>query len=249
MNTILAHLSQERIYLPILQKIGDSKKVIATNLHESIFDVYHKIKPDMVIVPIHEYTQEFHDFVVSFKDKIDIVLYTGNVFHDEIIKYYLSNKIKIIGSNQLPEADNVLRYSYIYDDQIYKNLDQERNDKILVILSNDNDKNHSLLDDILYPKTKIKLCLTNNHTFKHPQNIGVTNTNDLSVVLNSFGSLIDIDSNFTIEAQACNINNILVSDNLINNIQNKTYIDHISNIEEYTITNFVNNKILKFLGA
>lgn len=249
MNTILAHLSQERMYLPILQRIGDSAKVIATNLHQSIFDVFHKIKPETVILPIHEYTQEFHEFVDTFKDKLNIVLYTGNVFQEEVIKYHIYHKTKIIGGSQIPEGENVLKYKHLYDEQIYKNLNKNRNDKILVILSNDNEKNHTMLDNILYPKTKIKLCLSNNHNFKHNQNIGVTNSNDLSIVLNTFGYLIDIEKNFTIEAQACGINNIELSENIIENINHSKYISPIKNLDEYSITNFVNNKVLKFLGV
>jgi hypothetical protein len=249
MSTILAHMLNEKLYLPILQNIGDKTNVIATVLHECIFDVYHKIKPQTLILPLQEYSQEFHDFIDQFKDKLNIIIYAGSIDHPQLFDYFNKNGIKVISGLQSLDGNNVLRYEYLYDENTYSNLKQQRNDKILVMLSNDLDKNHKLLDNILYPNTKLKICLINNHQFKHEQNIGVTNTNDLCTALNTFSEFIDIDNNFYIESSVCGINNISLDGDLLANITNHKYTPPLQNIDKYTVKNFVNTQALSFIGA
>ena len=85
------------------------------------------------------------------------------------------------------------------------------------------------LVNILYPKTKEKLCLFNSSTFKHPQNLGYLSQADINLVLNTFSKLIDITDSYSIEAQICGIENIEVSDSLLENIHNSTKRATLSN--------------------
>lgn len=248
MKTTLIHACNNRTYTPLIQNL--SKKIDSTllSLHNNIFDLYHKIQPKTVILPIYEYTQEFHDFVDAFKDKINIILFMGEIEHQDLTTYCTNFKIKTI-RRTTDSCSNSLGYEHLYDSTIFINNNLIKNDKILTILHSDSDINHKLLDPILYPKTQTKIVLINNPEFKHPQNIGVANSFDMAILLNQFGSLLDISGAYNIEAQACGIRNISIENDIINNIQQNILVPKIHNIEKYSITNFVNNQLLKFIEA
>lgn len=248
MKKILVHTTEHRVYVPLLQELSKYYTIIAGNLHESIFDLYHKYKPDFVILPIYEYTNEFHQFVDSMKDKTDIILFMGEVVHAELLEYCSSNKIKIIRQSDDCTDPLVLSYKYLYDPTIFKNMDMIRKNKILTILSNNNEYNHKILDSILYPKTNHPLILINNPEFDHPQNVGVATTSDISILMNKYDYLLDLSELFYIESQACEINNIRIDDNLEKNISDRICNDKLSDIEKYSIQNFIQNKLLSFIG-
>lgn len=225
---------------------SDNENCMIQQLHGRIFDMYNKHLPETVILPLQEYTQEFHDFIDALHKKINIVVFCESINND-IISYFINNKIKIIQKSDNQSTENILTYSKMYNNNIYKNINANRNDKILVMLSLDNEINKSILEDVLYPKTNHKLCLINNHTFEHPQNIGICNDHDLSYFLNTFSSFVDISNDFELEAIACGIKKIKC-DNLLENINTNRYIEYDYNIENYSIDNFVNTKLLSFLG-
>lgn len=250
MKKVLAHLCNHRIYSSLLQELvgSNATTVTAGVLHESIFDNFSKLKPDIVILPIYEYTQEFHTFVDMLKEKTEIIIFFGDVIHNDLIEYCSVNNIKTIRQHDM-DTENIISYRYLYDDKLYVNLNSERNDKVLTILSHDNTINHTALDNILYPNTKIKMALINNPEFKHNQNVGVANSRDLVLLMNKFDSLVDLTQSYTIEAQACGIKNIKIDDNLIKNIESMTLIDSIDSIENYSVLKFVSNKLLTSMGA
>jgi vacuolar-type H+-ATPase subunit H len=69
-----------------------------------------------------------------------------------------------------------------------------RNDKIAVLLSDDNQKNDQYLQNILYPMTKEKLVLFNSMSYRHSQNVGILNPTDLCLILNTYKCLLDLDN-------------------------------------------------------
>ena len=248
MKKLLIHSTNNRIYFPIINKLASiNEKCITGSLHNILFDTYHQHKPDLLMLPLEEYTQEFHDFISALHEKIDIVIFCDNI-QNELIPQFIQNKIKIIQKNSETVLDTVLSYDKLYNEDIYKNLNLKRNDKTLVMLSEDQEKNNSILENVLYPKTKHKLCLINNHSFEHPQNIGVCNDNDTAYLLNTFGSFVDITNNFHLEAHACGIN-VLDDSDLLVNLEDHKYINSSYSLQEYTVDTFVNQKLLPFIGA
>lgn len=248
MKKLLIHSTNNRVYFPIINKLSSiSENCIIGSLHNVLFDTYHQNKPDLLMLPLEEYTQEFHDFVSAFHEKIDIIIFCESI-QNEMVQQFIENKIKIIQKNSESISDTILSYDKIYNENIYKNLNLKRNDKILVMLSEDQEKNSKILENILYPKTKHKLSLINNHNFEHPQNIGVCNDNDTAYMLNTFESFIDITDNFDLEAHACGIN-VLDKGDLLFNLENNKYSKINYSLQDYTVDTFVNQKLLPFIGA
>lgn len=245
MTKLLAHTCNNRTYQSLINGLSKHIKILGGSLHDNIFDTYSKYNPTTIILPIHEYTQEFHEFVNTFKNKVDINIFVGEILHSDLIKYCDTFNIKTIrrGDNI---GNNVLSYQYLYDNEIFYNMDSERQEKILVIL---NDQDNSIIEPILYPNSDTRLVLINNPNFKHPQNIGLADGPDLAILFNQFTHLIDLTNSHTAEAQACGIKNLSISGDIIDNIKNSITIPKITNIEEYTVNNFVNDKLLKFIGV
>lgn len=245
MTKILAHVSRDRTYLPLLQNLVSKTQVISGSLHESIFDNYSKFKPAIVILPIHEYTQEFHEFVETYKKQTNIIIFAGELIDNALIRYCDENNIKTICKDK--SGENILSYDYLYDSVTYRNLNLTRVNKILTILSDNNEYNHKMLDGILYPKTMHNLLLINNAEFKHSQNIGSAKFNDLAMLLNNYEYVIDLSNTFYAESSACGIKTIKVDDNLQHNIENHTLCSEIQSVEKYSINNFVDNKLLSLI--
>jgi hypothetical protein len=246
---ILIHKADQKLYLPIISAIAEDKSniVMTGSLHGNAFDTFNQVMPDMVILPIYEYTQELHELVNAFKDKSRFALFMGDVNNDSLIDYCNKNNIMIISkeSKKQFKLPNHITYDYLYDSNLFSNKNLQRNDKLLVILSSNNDTNHKKLDNLLYPHTKSKLCLINNPDFEHAQNIGMANELDISHLMNTYGSLIDIDNNYIVEAKVCGIKNIELEDSVpIGESKEKTLdID----INKCDAKYFVQNKLLPII--
>lgn len=247
MTKILAHTCGDKTYLPLLQNLASKTQVLSGSLHESIFDNYSKFKPEVVLLPIHEYTQEFHEFVDTHRTQTNVVIFAGHLTDNMLIKYCDNNNIKLICQNK--QGENVLSYQYLYDAEMYRDLNLPRANKILTILSNDNAYNHQILDNILYPKTFHNLILINNSEFQHPQNVGTAQFNDLAILLNHSEYAIDLSDMFYAECQACNIKTIQVDKNdLLLNIENSVFTEKVSDVTKYSISHFVDNELLPFIN-
>jgi hypothetical protein len=250
MKKILAHTCNHRLYNPLIQQLSEQSKLSVNikSLHGSIFDSFHQLKPDIVILTIYEYTQEFHTFVNTMKSQTEIIIFMADAVHQDLMAYCEENNIKTIQEQKSDIKKNVIPYLYLYDNKMYKNLFAERNDKFLVILSPDNSINNYMLQDILYPTTKLKVALINNPEFKHNQNIGLANSYDLMILMNKFYGLIDLTKSYSIEAQLCGIKNINIENDLKENITKNIVIDTINDIENYSIEKFVSDKLLPLIG-
>ncbi|MEX0594977.1 MAG: hypothetical protein WD512_00645 [Candidatus Paceibacterota bacterium] len=246
MNNILAHICNHRTYLPLLQQLNKKVPIISGSLHKNIFDTFHKHQPTTIILPIFEYTQEFHQFVDTFKDKVNIVIFMGDIIHNDVIEYCDKFKIKTIRQNA-SGSETTVEYKHIYDSTSFINAKAVRNNKILTILHSNNDINHKLLDSIIYPKTKTKLVLINNPEFHHAQNVGVANSSDVAILFNKFAQVLDLTTSYSIEAQACGIDNISLEGDILKNITELTFVPQEENIQQYSMENFINNQLLKLI--
>lgn len=255
MKNILIHLSNENDYRSFVKAVvknaSNDYHLIGNSVHEVLFDTHHKVKPDIIVLPSNEYTQEFHDYITEYHRRVKIILFTNNlVINTKIIDFWNNTGSIIISKKEFyPEKQpqQLISYDNLYDDDIYKNLKQLRNDKIAVYLSNDDDKNHTILDEILYPNSTIPLCLFNSISFKHEQNLGLLTPADSCKILNTYKALIDIDDRFSLEASACNINNLSTSGNIKNNIAKNLFKSPVADAHARSYFSFVQTEFLPIL--
>lgn len=245
----LAHYIPDKDYIAILNSLLLTNNTAIANIHQQLFDFVHINNIDNIILPIHEYSQEFHYFVQNNIKTKNIILYFGHADHEDLRKYCVENKIGMIKNT----AENLdypfISYSKVYDNTVFKPIESTtRNNKILIVLSQDNDKNKQLLDNSLYPTNKLPVCLINNPAYEHVQNIGVAYQADLAIMFNTFEYLIDIDNSFALEAQACGIKNLsLINSNIIDTINEKSGMETVPNLEEFSSDTFVKNKLLPLM--
>ena len=229
---ILLHNTHHNTYRCMCKNIlahkPDEWAVEIQPVHKNLFALYQNVRPDIVFLPVAEYTQEFHDFINEYHQNTSIFLLIDRpVNHGELCRFWKNTNTKMIVDSQ--HAQQYIDYRHLlfdrlYDHEVFNNQKRPRNDKIAVILSSGSSANE-FLHDWLYPQnTQSNLVLFNNPEFKHPQNIGIFNGPDLNVLLNTFAGLIDIDNQFGLEAKACDIPNI-----------DHGRIEHINNITEYPL--------------
>jgi hypothetical protein len=203
--------------------------------------------------PASDYSQEIHDFISEYSRSIKIIVVANvKIDNQTILNFLNDNSVWLVGkknnimSEKIPSKS--LFYDNLYNNKIYRQMNnKDRNAKIAVILSDNDDDNMKLLVNILYPKTKEKLCLFNSSTFKHPQNLGYLSQADINLVLNTFNKLIDLTNSYSIEAQICGIENIEVSDKLLDNIHNSTTKPKIENTDTLSYSYFITNHLLKII--
>lgn len=256
MKKILAHIGGSRQYRSILRHISilnnDSINFIANSLHSKLFDTCYTQKPDIILYPGVEYTQEIHNFIVQNNKKVQIILYIDRPVQPvDLFKFWSDTGCKILSYNRSGSiADNLLECETFYDDSIFTTLPNlTRNTKIAVSLSIDNNKNNALLENMLYPNQKeYNLVLFNNPEFKHPQNIGIYNEPDLNYILNTFGYFIDMDQEFVLEAAVCGIKNLDINhSNIIDALMNQQYIKQTLT-DQNKCSHFVNNELIRYMG-
>ena len=250
MTKVLSHISYDnKNYIGILKSVNSMSPKIdpyITSLHDNIFDIVAEIDPKTVILSAEEYTQEFHDFV-SETDKQ--VLLHFNKRNDENIQNVINfldtkSNIKYISSskNTLIKDDKKIQYEALYDSDIYYNRNQQRNDKIAVILS-DNETNKKI-EHLMYPNNKYQLLCFNNINFDYPENLGSLSDFDMANVLNEFKAVLDLTDEFKLEAKACGCPYIDKND-IEENLSQLKYENLDMNLEDSSFNHFINNILLK----
>lgn len=258
MKKFLIHSGGSRQYRSIIRHLQNHitpVNYIVNQLHNKIFDISYITKPNVLIFPISDYTQEIHNYIQKNNTTLQTVFFIDILIPQTDLLNHLSQQNNcsfIIDNKTHYKLNNSISYDHIYDDQIFKILDVgERNEKLAVSLSADNNKNTELLKDILYPNiSKYPIVLFNNPEFKHEQNIGLFNEPDLNYILNKFSYFMDLDNEFSVEAKICGIPIIRECTDTDTAIQNKDYLTTLQDIdtEQYRCSSFVKNKLLDFLG-
>jgi hypothetical protein len=257
MTTILAHVGGTRKYRSILRHLYQKIPTVlhTDNLHNKIFDVSYVKKPSILLFPISEYTQEIHTFISEkYQNTKPVIVIDRSVSQPELLGFLQQSVSSnfIVDSQTQHNPAPALSYDYLYDDLIFHKLNNiERNTKIAVSLSADNEKNHKYLDQYLFPNNRISgLVLFNNPEFKHPQNIGICNEPDLNFILNTYSYYVDMDNEVGVEAAACNIIQLDKEQPLDECIKNQLWDTKHSeqSVEQYKCSSFVSDKLLPFLG-
>lgn len=251
---ILAHIGQDQNeYKSFLHNLLSAETEdfmsVATNLHNNLFDIYYANKPDILLTCASEYSQEMHDFISEFRGSVRVGIFLNMpVTNNPLLSFWKEGGVFCIGPRDRVDKeilDKHYLYHRLYDNKIFKPQNNERNDKIAVLLSSDDNKNNSILSDLLYPASNEKLVLFNSITYKHPQNVGLLLPPDINLVFNAYNQLLDLDNLYTIEAQICGINNILIDDSLLSNIRtNKVRENFIFDPVESSYEYFINHTLL-----
>jgi hypothetical protein len=240
----------------LLQHGGDVLETTVQPLHQNLFELFYKLKSNIVFLPAAEYTQEFHDFITEYHKQTQVVLLIDReIEQKELRQFWKDTKVKLIVDHKYASSydnESALIYNRLYNSDLFFNRNLLRNNKVAVILSEDTEKNHRILDKWLYPTNpQSQLVLFNNPSFRHSQNIGIFNAADLGIMLNTFSYLLDLDSLFETEAAVCEITNVDVEK--IQDINTPdTYPVRQSSLDDLTqcsYASFVKNKLLSFLAS
>ena len=254
-KTILLHDAQNHISQNINRCIIElqqkSHNIIRNPVHGNLFSIYQYEKPEYIFLSASEYTQEFQDFLTDHSYDTNVFLFIDNEEHiqnSQLVEFWNSrSSLKIIANkNHKNRYTNcIAEYGDMYNEKVFYDRQLQRNDRIAIILSNDNNKN-DILQEILYPNVfDHKLVVFNNPDFKSPVNLGILNSSDLAIVLNIYGAVLDMDQKLYLQAQACktkyyDISNIQVKEAILNQNFKISNLD----LNNHTYLKFVTEKIL-----
>ena len=236
----------------IISNVNEDYSIIFSKFHGKLLSTIQKYKPAIAMLSSSEYTQEFHDFISEYHTQIKIFLIIYSPINNEQLNNFLDNTNVQIIKNTISSHNykkTIAEYNNLYDDKLFYDHKLERNNKIVALLSLDNQKN-SVLEKITYPNKKYRIVALNNPNFKSPINLGLCNYSDLSYIFNTYDKVIDIDQRFRLEAQASNIPYLsfdLTEESIVNNIENNITVPCVENIETYTYDFFVKQTLLPHL--
>ena len=127
-----------------VKSIANDYEVFVNRWNGQLFYSYQKTNPDIIIWSTSSYDQEFHQFLAEYRD-CKILLYEDSIISQNEIIPILNNYNNLyFVSNRDVWKNNIAKLDRLYDDQIFFNQQLERNDKYLVLLSSDNNKNKNL---------------------------------------------------------------------------------------------------------
>lgn len=216
-----------------------------------LMHVYQTHKPNQVIWPISEYSQEIHDFISEYRE-CEVLLLMDAILNSEVDMDSFFNQcpnVKVVAqeSHSSPYINCVAKYDRHYDSDTYSFLNNStRNNKTLAILSIDNEKN-KILDPIIYPNTNNPIVAINNPDFVSPINVGIASPEHLSFMLNEYSSVIDLSNNYELECSACKINYIDYSTDIVEAYNNSIFTDPIENLENKSYEYLVKTRILSLI--
>tara|TARA_B100001778_G_scaffold327237_1_gene324988 strand:+ start:5852 stop:6628 length:777 start_codon:yes stop_codon:yes gene_type:complete len=232
----------------LLENLSTDYDIVFNSLHGKLFHIHQTMKPKLVVWSASQYTQEFHDYITEHQNDTTIILLIDiPISQQDLIDFIKNSNVNIILNTRTQvQIESMAQYDRLYEDDVFFNKSQERNDKTLVLLSQADEKNQKI-NELCYPTTNHKIVVAGNPEFDSPVNLGVYNLPDLAFMLNRFKNLIDIEGNAILPAQACEIPCIDTNGNLKQNFKNNVFIQPVDNLQELTYKYFVNQNILPFI--
>lgn len=210
----------------------------------NIYKTHSKIAADIYIFDSRQINNEIIQFSIEYTDlNTKIFIYHS---HNHINKHSLRflKQVKHLVENSPDDNftyDNLIHIpKFIINKNIYYNTNSEKLDRKIYFLDNDTEIPESLTKK-LYPKSKDKILMFNNHKLPHAQNMGFLPEEDKSKILNTSKYFIcNSQNDYAIEAFVCGCE-VLDCENLSRNP-----IGDTSKIEEHTVSyeQFVKEKIL-----
>ena len=235
----------------IIENLKEECDIIFSKCHGKIFHIQQTHKPKLALWSASEYTQEFHDYISEYHSDITILLIVDIVVNNsQVVDFLNKTNVKIIQDSRCESGfQNIIaKYDNLYEDSVFVNTNENRNDKILAILSGEDSANEKL-KAFLYPNNQNKkIVAVGNPRFDSLVNLGIFNSPDLAFILNRFQSVLDLSGKYRLESQACNIPYLDVSD-IGKSIEDNVVLPEIANLPELTYKNFVSNHLLQYIRS
>lgn len=254
-KTILIHdasgNSSKSINKYLIEYFGqDSDYDVLFNVfHQRLYHMQQTKQPDVVVWSLSEYTQEIHDYIVEYSSTVKIILLVDNpISQPDLIEFLNNSKVNIILDKRTNYVFNntIAEYGMLYEDALFFDQKKNRNNKTLVLLSQDNNKNLKIIN---LPKKIDKvynIVTIGNNAYDSDTNLGLFRYAELGNILANFSRVVDIDNLYRLECQACSIPCSDIKEDFdITNIT--SFQSEIDNIEQYTYKNFVNTNIIPFI--
>ena len=155
---------------------------------------------------------EIKQFIAEFFQAVKIFIYHDRKPNLDLINDYKSAAKHIVNKNET--VSNTMRLPNLINDQLFMNKNLTKNDDIVCFLEYRNEI-PSVINNLLYPKTKHHIKLFNSPHIKHVQNLGLISESERANILQLSKYYLPIDDNdeYVAEAVACGCS-ILDSSNL-----------------------------------
>lgn len=219
--TILAHSSSYiKNYNYILKSLLKLYSLNIVNLQGVLFDSVAANKCDYLILPIENYSVEFHAFISDPRnnDVKILICVDDNKANDEAVIHILSQisrQVVCIMPNRLDIQNNNIQFityqNLINKDIIHIQDNNQKNNKILCILPNSTEK-LSIIKPYLFPNTMLPIIMINNPSIEYDQNIGICFDEDINEMLNTCESVIDLSESYTSEISHLQVKSHDISD-------------------------------------
>jgi hypothetical protein len=107
MKTILIHHSNEQEYNSIVHNLYDHKdslQIILANVNRNLFDIYNKSKPNIVMFPASDYSQEIHDFISEYSRSVKIIVVANiKIDNQTILNFLDDNSVWLVGKKKMKD--------------------------------------------------------------------------------------------------------------------------------------------------
>lgn len=234
-----------------LQDENTSLEVV--NVYGRLFDYYARYKPDAILMSILDYSQEVHDFITEHQTDCKIFLLFDKDLgpeNDELWNYLTNSQVKLIVNTKVVKRQVppiYLTYDNKYDNTCFANLSQERNGKIALMSDGKTETIEKSITPVLYPNTKHKINVFNDTSIHSHQNLGMLDPRSLNIVLNEYSYFIDLTDDLTLEAQACGIKNLDLSDGIEKAIESGKATPEVPLLDKRTFEYFTKHEVVPYI--
>lgn len=229
-----------------------------------LFDHYHMYKKDIsgYMFQASSINKEIVDFIQKFKNNTKIYLYfdkfNAQLYNDasSMVRCILREDIVANKQSSLKQK-NTIKAGIMYSEQLINSVnlpDKRENTENIIADISDISSLPQQLDSLLYPKTKLKIKLFNNHLIGHHQNLGFVDDKQMISMIDTCNIYIDTNLNYLLYSVILDKPTIALETNSIlkktKELSEKTLEENIesSKIElDSIIKNSYKNFIQKYL--
>lgn len=235
----------------LLEEFGKDKDydVLFNIFHQKLYHVHQTKRPNVVVWAISEYTQEIHDYIIEFSSTVRIILLVDTpITQADLIQFLNQSNVNIIldKKTKYEFSNPIATYDKLYEDSLFFNQNKDKNDKTLILLSKDNDKNLEIINLPKEIKEVYNIVAIGNPAYESTINLGLFQYADLGNILSDFSVVVDIDNEYSLECQACGVRSAIIDKDFdITNIT--SFKPETEDIDQCTYNNFVNNNIIPFI--
>lgn len=200
MNILIQHHNTKFIN-NIADSRFDSHNIYFQTINNNLYKLHYLYKIDMIFFVESLLSTEILQYIAEFFQSVKIVIYHDRVPNKDIIDSYKNHCIHLVnrGFTKIPytkELPTLLNTSLYNEHKILKTQKQHH----MVCFLDGLDTLPQNINDILYPKSQIKIKLFNNYKIPHPQNIGMISEKDKANILSESEYFLALDDSYVLEA-------------------------------------------------